>query len=571
MVKLYVYQAVGYAKVSTIFLISGQDRHCVTQSIGLLSYTFLMSTKKEDIVVPILDYELCERDWHKIVRSSADDWNRNVDTIINWSPYSSEAELLQQFNLMKDHGTRVVIYNLWEDDQGQLELEFNADRHDIQLRGVNRDEKNIDMAKKYPNSRHFLTYRHSLRCYVSILYLRLPPNFRIILRGKDVEHHNIVNDMMMAEEVTYRPQPTTDGVPRDTNMVAVVTVGFVKDATAHFDIQGFNVYHKNRLIKPFWRVWNSAGSDGRGVIGVLEANFVEPAHDKQGFERTTVLARLENKLLSMQKTYWYTNCHKIGYAPRRNKAQIEREYRESSPEYTPSSTRSKQKLNTKDNVKSYSPASDNQGGKVVGKGVSVNAKYGNGNAYNGRSREIFEEPSSSSPEDTSYENEVSRVRRRKVNENSHSTPVKDKEIASCPVKKANGGTLQELDVDSGVDPCTLDGHVLDQMKAENRQLKESLEKKEGGILSKCNLERELQLERDKYKSLKTKLQEAKGRIEELNKEQESLIDIFSEERDRRDNEEENLRKRLRDASNLIEELRERARVLESKKSRSSKQ
>lgn len=41
------------------------------------------------------------------------------------------------------------------------------------------------------------------------------------------------------------------------------------------------------------------------VIGVLEANFVEPAHDKQGFERTTVLSRLEAKLVQMQKTYWF--------------------------------------------------------------------------------------------------------------------------------------------------------------------------------------------------------------------------------------------------------------------------
>jgi len=32
-------------------------------------------------------------------------------------------------------------------------------------------------------------------------------------------------------------------------MFAVVTVGFVKDAAAHIDVQGFNVYHKNRLIK----------------------------------------------------------------------------------------------------------------------------------------------------------------------------------------------------------------------------------------------------------------------------------------------------------------------------------
>lgn len=32
-------------------------------------------------------------------------------------------------------------------------------------------------------------------------------------------------------------------------MVAVVTIGFVKDAKHHIDVQGFNVYHKNRLIK----------------------------------------------------------------------------------------------------------------------------------------------------------------------------------------------------------------------------------------------------------------------------------------------------------------------------------
>lgn len=32
-------------------------------------------------------------------------------------------------------------------------------------------------------------------------------------------------------------------------MIAIVTIGFVKDATAHIDVQGFNVYHKNRLIK----------------------------------------------------------------------------------------------------------------------------------------------------------------------------------------------------------------------------------------------------------------------------------------------------------------------------------
>lgn len=32
-------------------------------------------------------------------------------------------------------------------------------------------------------------------------------------------------------------------------MVASLKLGFVKDAHHHIDIQGFNVYHKNRLIK----------------------------------------------------------------------------------------------------------------------------------------------------------------------------------------------------------------------------------------------------------------------------------------------------------------------------------
>ncbi|CAI9777307.1 unnamed protein product [Fraxinus pennsylvanica] len=48
--------------------------------------------------------------------------------------------------------------------------------------------------------------------------IRIPPSFRIVLRGKDIEHHNIVNDMMMSQEVAYHLQPGTDGVPKDANM-----------------------------------------------------------------------------------------------------------------------------------------------------------------------------------------------------------------------------------------------------------------------------------------------------------------------------------------------------------------
>lgn len=34
-----------------------------------------------------------------------------------------------QFSSIDDHGTRIIIYNLWEDDHGLLELDFDSDPH----------------------------------------------------------------------------------------------------------------------------------------------------------------------------------------------------------------------------------------------------------------------------------------------------------------------------------------------------------------------------------------------------------------------------------------------------------
>ncbi|KAK9277823.1 hypothetical protein L1049_027379 [Liquidambar formosana] len=589
----------------------GKDGKSPTQSIGLLSYTFLRSTGKEDIVVPMLDYEREGREWNKIIRSSPGDWNINLETIVQWSPFSSEADLLRQFNMMKDHGTRIIIYNLWEDDQGLLELDFDTDKQDIQIRGVNRDEKNIQMAKQFPNSRHFLTYRHSLRSYASILYLRLPPGFRIILRGKDVEHHNIVNDMMMTQEVTYRPQPGAEGVPKDLNMVAVVTIGFVKDAKHHIDVQGFNVYHKNRLIKPFWRLWNAAGSDGRGVIGVLEANFVEPAHDKQGFERTTVLARLEGRLLQMQKTYWTSYCHKIGYAPRRNKKDNESAVRETSPDSLPQTssqhkkkyTASSSKTPDSNSDKFYSYSNQKYGGRESERSrKAVDYKYGNGHVLgkkgNGTKTKtptksgklpISSEPSSPYEGDSDDDVQIAQPERR-VNGSSQKTSTAKKSSGKdCAYATRSSSYLENFEAQqdcgsggrtvqptpssqSKGDDVTGNEHsrsnsnsfTIDQLREENRELRERLKKKEDEISRE--MLHDLQRERERCKSLEIQLQEAHRKIEEMNKEQESLIDIFSEERDRRDIEEENLRRKLKEASNTIQELLDKVRLLEKMKS-----
>ncbi|OMO98784.1 hypothetical protein COLO4_13698 [Corchorus olitorius] len=490
-------------------------------------------------VVFLIDYEQSGHGWNKIMQASEDDWYRKLDTIVQWSPYASEADLLEQFDFLKDRGTRIIIYNLWEDDEGKLELDFETDEHDIQIRGVNRDVKNIEMAKNFRNSRHFLTYRHSLRSYASILYLRLPTNFRMVLRGKDIEHHNIVNDMMLAAKTTYKPA-LSGKAPTTSDMVANVTIGFVKDAHYHIDVQGFNVYHKNRLIKPFWRVWNAAGSSGRGVLGVLEANFVEPAHDKQGFERTIVLSRLEAKLVSMQKAYWFENCHEVGYAARRPT--------KNSSEDTSFVPCVGENSTKKSNVKEKSSCPPSGVPKLKHNLQDKSSSHSNKNAnlsVRGSSRMQFDKKfGSTSLSDEASEDESG---------SRGSTPLKG-ESQQGPRPNTRSSNLKAAKVNKdGQDPSKNDTKSITELKAENHDLRKRLDKMNGDLHS----------ERERCKSLEGQLMQEKHMREVSEKEQDALIEIIEEERKRRDEEEERLRKRLTDASVTIDELLEKVKRLES--------
>lgn len=291
-----------------------RDRR-TTQSVGLLSYTFLRATGHEDIVVPMVDFELLNGKPKMLLRSTKEDWLKNFSTVLQWSPYATEAELLKQFDDLGEHGTKLIVYNLWMNDDGDLELDFDTDKEDIQVRGTSKLEKNDSLQKQLTNGHIANKLRFSLRAYSSILYLQMPPNFQIILRGKVVEHLSIANDLKFAERILYKPN-TKDFAYKEVSVIT--TIGFAKEAPL-VSVHGFNVYHKNRLIMPFWKVFQENSSRGRGVVGVLEANFMEPAHDKQDFERTPILQRLETRLKQMTIEYWNLHCNLIGYqAPKQS-------------------------------------------------------------------------------------------------------------------------------------------------------------------------------------------------------------------------------------------------------------
>ncbi|KAM0823194.1 hypothetical protein ACQ4PT_071040 [Festuca glaucescens] len=236
----------------------------LTRSVGLLSYTFLTRTGCNDILVPV-------------------------------------------FGDMGCHGTKVFVFNLWFSDAWEMELDFTTDDEDIMISGAPEipDER---MKVGRLNYMHIANrFRYSLRVYASILYLRLPEHFKVILCGRVVEPHHIVNDLIYRECVEYRPRV---GVSAQADVIT--TIGFLKGAPK-LNIYGFNIYHRNRLILPFWSACSERGRGrGRGIVGVLEANFIRPTHDKQDFEKTELFQRLDTRLKDMTTEYWRYHAHLIG-------------------------------------------------------------------------------------------------------------------------------------------------------------------------------------------------------------------------------------------------------------------
>ncbi|OEL25249.1 Protein MICRORCHIDIA 6, partial [Dichanthelium oligosanthes] len=259
-----------------IVFTQNQNNGVPTRSIGLLSYTFLMETGCDDVLVPTVDYQydVTTASYIQMLRHDQKLFSSNLGILLKWSPFASEAELLKQ---------------------------------DILITGAHKKVKTNKTEKIATQNYVSTRLRYSLRAYASILYLHIPDNFRIILRGRDVEPHNIVNDLMYRECVLYKPQ-----IAGLTESSVITTIGFVKGAP-DIDVQGFNVYHKNRLISPFWKVANNSYGKGRGVVGILEANFIKPTHDKQDFEKSVLYQRLEFRLKEMTYEYWGLHCHRVGY------------------------------------------------------------------------------------------------------------------------------------------------------------------------------------------------------------------------------------------------------------------
>ncbi|KAJ1288445.1 hypothetical protein BS78_02G089400 [Paspalum vaginatum] len=349
-----------------------KDNRRLTRNVALLSYTFLMRSNCNDTFVPAVDYEFdaLSSNFKKIMDCGEKHFSSNLSILLRWSPFSTifktkvvashsqihrypfvvlyvvTKEILlychlgtrtgsgylahqmltvgqrcssrictiatckcnflwYHFSDMECHGTKIIVFNLWLNGALEMELDFTTDKEDIIISGAPEIPGGCTTLERNHVENRF---RYSLRVYASILYLHVPESFQIILCGRAVEPHYVVNDLIYPECIKYRPQVE---VTKDADVIT--TLGYLKGAP-RLDIYGFNVYHKNRLILPYWRA-GSCNQQRRGIAGVLEANFIRPTHDKQDFERTGLFYRLETRLKDMANERYH--CHLVGYTPKR--------------------------------------------------------------------------------------------------------------------------------------------------------------------------------------------------------------------------------------------------------------
>ncbi|KAI7725958.1 hypothetical protein M8C21_000921, partial [Ambrosia artemisiifolia] len=140
----------------------------LTQSIGLLSYTFLTRSGYDRIVVPMVHYKFnfITGVFESLQTKSDRHSDLNLSVLLKWSPYSTEEELLKQFIDVGEHGTKIIIFNLWLNDDGKVELDFESDPEDIRLALVEktkaRDGSKMAITDNYLANRLQYSLRVSL-------------------------------------------------------------------------------------------------------------------------------------------------------------------------------------------------------------------------------------------------------------------------------------------------------------------------------------------------------------------------------------------------------------------------
>ncbi|XP_049897515.1 MORC family CW-type zinc finger protein 3 isoform X1 [Epinephelus moara] len=245
------------------------------QTVGMLSQTYLENIKAQAVIVPIVPFN--QQTKSLVV---TEDSEASLAAILQHSIITSQEQILAHFDsILSKKGTKILIWNIRRAKDGKPEIDFQTDVSDFRLPEIQIEElrKGLRNSGSLRAEHNIPDMHYSLRAYLSILYLK--PRTQIILRGKKILAKLVSKRLKLIEHDVYKPQFSKEKVK--------VTFGLNPKNRDHY---GIMMYHRNRLIKAYEKVGCQLKASGQragvGVIGIIECNFLKPAHNKQDFEYT---------------------------------------------------------------------------------------------------------------------------------------------------------------------------------------------------------------------------------------------------------------------------------------------
>ncbi|MBN3275805.1 MORC2 protein, partial [Polyodon spathula] len=130
-----------------------------------LSRTFHEEEAIDEVIVPLPTWSCKTK---QPITDNPEKFAIETELIYKYSPFKSEAQVMEQFNKIEgDSGTLVIIYNLKLMDNHETELDITSDPQDILMAGTPLEGVKPE--------------RRSFRAYAAVLYI--DPRMRIFIQG----------------------------------------------------------------------------------------------------------------------------------------------------------------------------------------------------------------------------------------------------------------------------------------------------------------------------------------------------------------------------------------------------
>jgi len=306
-----------------------------TVSVALLSTTFLDAIGADDILIPMLTWKVepgslaGKHTYVALTPSNTAEWKENMGLLEEYTCFKSEQAMLAELDKIDTvTGTRVVLFNL----KNPPEFDFEFDLADIRMMRSLGDDDDDDDGEPRTSSKPRQSGRrpifqqqrpgqnmtldvpedYSLRSYMEVLYLR--PTVAFTLRGKDIVPRcpiaRLRRGFSSAANAYHRLDPYTPrGIPEARASSVHVHCGYMENNTRHC---GFHIYNKNRLIQMYQRFGAQLQANHmmKDMLGVVEADCLEPTHNKQAFNTTDITYAKCKKHIEKSMGDYYFNVQK---------------------------------------------------------------------------------------------------------------------------------------------------------------------------------------------------------------------------------------------------------------------